>query len=172
MKILLTSLYIISISSTIYIIATKRFKKVDYISVLKETPMTYLFGILLWIEAALILYVVWMFPDQWLNSTNAYINTFVFISAGSLLGGYSFLFCTVKETIATEHKLIAVSFIGDVTEIRWKDIISIEKTGKSKLKVSSKKQTITISGPKKTYAQFIMDIEHLIPNSFKNEIQL
>lgn len=170
MKIFLTLLYVSSIASTIYIMFTKNYKKEDAISTLKETPMTYLFGILLWVEAALILYVVWMFPDQWLNSKNAYINTFVFISAGSLLGGYSFLFCTIKKTIATEHKLISVSFIGEVSEIRWKDLQNIEKLGKAKLKLSTKKESITISGPKKAYAKFIMDIEPYIPNSLKNNI--
>lgn len=170
MKVILTLIFIVSVIFTAIIIIRNRGQVDGVVSILKETSITSLFGVLLWIEAILIIYIVWMYPDAWLNSRNAYINTFIFVTLGSVLGGFSFLFSIVKKSVATKSTLISISPFGKRTSIKWRDIKKIEKPSKNRLKFITNNQSIVVYGPKNNYNQFVIDIEPLLSSKIKNEI--
>lgn len=169
MNIFLTVFFVLSVLFTIVTLIKGNYTVKNQVAVLKEIPITYLFGILLWAEAILILYIMWVYPDKWLISTNTYINTFIFVILGSALGSYSFLFGLIKKTIATDNELISVSPFGKINRIKWKSIKDIEKPAKNRLKFISSDTEVLVYGPKKSYINFIESIEPMLGSKLKSK---
>ncbi len=83
----------------------------------------------------------------------------------ALLGCFLMLFTYLKKYILLKDRLIVVDFMGNHSDIYWKDIKSISiPMLTTNIKLKTKQNSYVIhSGEKKQYRNFVSNLKNLIP---------
>ncbi|MBU9726005.1 hypothetical protein [Diplocloster modestus] len=124
---------------------------------LHETWMTAFLGVLL---------VVMGFVICWMKLTDAntagtgaasYLFVAGFQLVSQLLGTFCMLFTFVKKTLITSDRIIIISFMGKTSELKWEDVVRVDKPmTKKALKFTLKNgDVITLGGESKEFARFV-----------------
>jgi len=124
--------------------------------IVRETYMSWVFGLALWFEVAIILYYVFVMPERLLVNANSYINTSVFMLAGAVTGSAAMLNYFVKCTVVREKELTDISLLGRQKTLKWVQIKSVSVyMGRRLILVSKENTTIKVGGEPKSFRKFL-----------------
>lgn len=124
--------------------------------IVRETYMSWVFGLALWFEVAIILYYVFVMPERLLVNANSYINTSVFMLAGAVTGSAAMLNYFVKCTVVREKELTDISLLGRQKTLKWVQIKSVSVyMGRRLILVSKDNTTIKVGGEPKSFRKFL-----------------
>jgi hypothetical protein len=123
---------------------------------IKETPLTAVFGFLLWAECGIIMYYNLTSPEHLGTGQNVQINAWIFIAVSALLGSGVILYYFVKTIIVKEDGFIYVSILGKSTEMKWNDVHEVSRIHTKRIILKTRGGIkITIGGDIKNYKKFV-----------------
>jgi|GEM_PF-677147 len=133
--------------------------------ILRETGMTAVLGIALWLEVLIILYFAVMMPERILVDDNSRINTAIFMLLGAAVGSAAMLYAFVKCIVVREKELIGINSFGRQTSLKWAEIKTVSATPGKRLTISdAQSKSMKIGGESKSFQKFLqLAIEKLPP---------
>lgn len=124
---------------------------------LRETWMTAVLGLMLLALGFAFPVLKLMDPSAAGTDSQSYWFVILFSLACHLMGDFALLFTFVKCTVLYEDRALACSSFGQRTQIRWEDVVRVDKpvTKSCYILTDRDGNTIHVSGDNKSSRQFV-----------------
>lgn len=134
--------------------------------VLRESGMTGVLGIALWLELLALLYSGIALPDRLFTSTNARLNTAVFLLVSAAAGAVALLYRFVKCVVVREEELIYVNLFGVQKALAWNRVEGLSGSiGKRLAFLGPSNKTLRVGGEPKGYRTFLRLASERLPKT-------
>jgi len=161
------------VACLIFILLRRRKPQPGDLLILRETGMTAVLGIALWLEVLIILYFAVMMPERILVDDNSRINTAIFMLLGAVVGSAAMLYAFVKCIVVREKELIEINSFGGQTTLEWAEIKSVSAPMGKRLTITdAQSKSMKIGGESKGLQKFLqLAIEKLPPEIDRKPLQ-
>lgn len=151
---------------TVVLMVRNRYEDDGYLRV-RETPMTVLMALMAIAMGVWLIYLKLTDPTISGEGRDSYLFVAAFSLACHLMGDYCLLFTFVKRVVVFDDHLDACSVFGKHREMKWTEIVRVEKPVTRKaFKLHDKDgNVITVAGTDKAYKEFAEFAQDKIKNS-------
>jgi hypothetical protein len=152
------------VAITLLFLLVKRTPKQGELLRIKEPPMTAWLGLVLWVEAGIVLYFLLTQPEHLVVSQQGRINAYIFLLVSAVFGGIMILYCFKKVILVFPDQVVYVSLFGQQETLRWEEIDQIKTTQSKRLTLIHKGGTqFTVGGKTEDYREFVKLASKKIP---------
>lgn len=156
---------------TLFFLIAKQTPKQGELLRIKEPPMTALLGLVLWLEAGVVLYFLLNQPQQVAVSQQGRINAYIFLVASVAFGGAMILYCFKKVILVFPDRVVYVSMFGQQQTLNWEEIDQVKMTQSKRLTLIHVGGTkFTVGGKTESYREFVKLASKKIPSEAGEDI--